>query len=201
MADGHNLALAQDDFLDRARRMAEAVHNKLWEISDTATPEVDGLGRKIVEKRPDGHLYVNESYMRNRLDHHFPGWSWEMAAPVQFLGGEWVVVQGHLVIPVPELVDMGIIPPVRRFYGLAAKRVAYRTEVDQATKRKVSLPHTTENIIDMGNDVRAANSIALKHAINRLCRIADDIYGKRIEEEGAGTLAEWLEASGQDYFK
>jgi len=201
MSDGHSMVLADTEFLSRARQMAEAIHLHLKGISGEQTPEVDGLGREIIGHRPDGHDYVTEAYMRNRLDHHFPGWSWEMAAPVQFLGGEWVVAQGHLVIPVPALAGMGIVPPVRRFYGISAKRVAYRTEKDPATKTRVSLPHTPENIVDMGNDVRAANSIALKSAINRLCRIADDVYGKRIEEEGAGSVLDHLKSSGQDYFE
>ena len=45
-----------------------------------------------------------------------------------------------------------------------------------------------ENIIDVGDNCQSAITGAKKRAINRLTGIGDDIYGKRIEEEGAGSM-------------
>ena len=43
------------------------------------------------------------------------------------------------------------------------------------------MPHTPENIIDIGNNIKASNSDAFKVAANRLCNIADDVYRKQVE--------------------
>ena len=52
-------------------------------------------------------------------------------------------------------------------------------------------------LIDIGNDVASANSKAFKIAINRLTRVGDDVYGKRIDEEGAGSLEEIIMATDE----
>jgi hypothetical protein len=49
------------------------------------------------------------------------------------------------------------------------------------------MPHVPENIIDVGDNCKQANTSAMKVAINRLCHVGDDVYGKRVEEEGAGS--------------
>ena len=67
-------------------------------ISNTSTP------KQMIKKRADGFDYVEEAYMRSMLDKVYPDWSW-LPAPdnaVQFLGAEWVVVQGVLEITEEE---------------------------------------------------------------------------------------------------
>lgn len=162
-------------------------YKHLQSIASEVTPKVDDCGRGIIQRRPDGFDYIVESYMRDRLDYHFPGWSWESAAPLHFLGAEWVVAQGHLVIPDPYLAACGIQPPVRKFFGCDSVRIQYKTikQKDLSGKEaKVSLPHTPENIVDVGDNCKQANTAALKFSINRLCRIGDDVYGKRLEVSG-----------------
>jgi hypothetical protein len=166
------------EFKQRVQSFKDELYDRYKRISQENTPEVDGKGKKIVDRRPDGYLYITEAYMREALDKHFPGWSWEMAAPLQFLGGEWVVAQGHLIIIDEYLLGFGINPPYRKFYGCEAAQIMYK-------KGQI---HNVENIVDVGNNVKAANSSALKVAIQRLTHIGDDIYGKRIDAEGAGTL-------------
>jgi len=115
-----------------------------------------------IKRRPDGYDYVEEGYMRKKLNDLYPIWSWELNE-IQFLGGEWCWARGTLVI-----LDNG----VQRKYGAAAShRITY----------KRGTPHTPENIIDVGNNIKAANSDAFKVAVNRLCNIADDIYRKQVE--------------------
>jgi hypothetical protein len=54
------------------------------------------------------------------------------------------------------------------------------------------MPRTPENIVDLDKVVKSAITEAKKYAINRLTGIGDDIYGKRIEAEGAGSLEDLI---------
>jgi hypothetical protein len=155
------------------------------EISNQTTPKVDGNGAKII-KNYAGYDYIIDSYMDNRLDFYFPGWSWRRAGGLNFLGPEWVVADGELFIIDENLLQFGINPPYRIYWGSAAARVTYKSGAD----------HKPENIVDISHNVTSANSRAKKVAINRLTGIGDDIYGKRIEEEGAGDIESIVIATG-----
>lgn len=183
MNTDHELTIT-DEFKERIKAFKKDWYDGYKTISNETTPQVDGNGQKIIQKRPDNKDYIIESYMRDCLDRHFPGWSWESAAPLHFLGAEWVVAQGHLIIIDEHLTALGINPPLRRFYGVDSVRIQYKQGSD----------HIASNIIDVGDNCKQANTAALKYAINRLCRIGDDVYGKRVEEEGAGTLVEIFES-------
>lgn len=174
------------EFQERVEHFKKAMHDKYLNISQTETPKVDGKGRKIIDTRPDGYDYIIEAYMREQLDHYFPGWSWECAAPIQVLGADWVIAQGHLIIIDENLLAFGIQPPLRKFFGADAARIMYKRD----------MARTTDNIVDVGNNVKGANSSALKVAINRLCHIGDDVYKKRIDPEGAGSLEDVIIATG-----
>ena len=68
------------------------------------------------------------------------------------------------------------------------------------------LKKVKRNIIDIGDNCQSAITGAKKRAINRLTGIGDDIYGKRVEEEGAGSAEEIImttsagSAIGRDMF-
>lgn len=171
-----NLVPFDDTFITKCRELKLTMYNHYRETSSLQTPELDGTGAKIIEI-VDNKPTVHDSYMRAKLNELFPGWSWEMAAPLHFLGSEWVVAQGHLIIIDESLLQFGIVPPVRKFYGVDSVRIQYKKD----------LPHTHDTIIDIGNNAMAAVTGALKRAINRLTGIADDIYGKQIELDGAGS--------------
>lgn len=171
--------------------------NKDWRkfyknISKEKTPQVDGNGKKVIDKKGNFD-YISSEYMVECLDKHFPGWSWEPFAPIQFLGSEWVVAQGTLCIIDARLLAFKIIPPYRKFYGASSVRITFKKDTN----------HIPENIVDVGNNVKGANTEALKVAINRLTHIGDDIYGRMIEEEGAGSLEEVASSSEnpQDFGK
>ena len=178
--------IISDEFKAKVKAFNESFYQKYNEISKEQTPQVDGAGRKIIEKRPDGYDYIIESYMRDCLDRHFPGWSQTMVAPLHFLGSEWVVAQIELTIIDEHLLAFNINPPVRKFYGVDSVRIQY----------KKGLPHTPENIVDVGDNCKQAVTAALKYAINRLTHIGDDVYGKRIEGEGAGSYEDVVIATG-----
>jgi len=164
-------------FLAKIAKLKKAMHKKYMDISNEPTPQFDGSGNAIIKKRPDGYDYLEEAYMRTKLDQYFPGWSWQ-DGHIQFLGSEWAIVEGHLCIIDEYLMPFGITPPIRKFYATGAARIMFKKD----------MPHTAENVIDINNNVKSANSNAFKVGVNRLCRIGDDIYGKRLDEEGAGSL-------------
>jgi len=169
-----------------------AEFRKVWtdyyaNIGREDTPKYDGNGKQIVNKKgTTGYDYIEEGWMRSKLDQHFPGWSSEMTAPLHFLGAEWVVAQLELQIIDFSLIPLGITPPIRKFYGADSVRIQYK----QGTE------HIPANIIDVGDNCKQAITSALKFAINRLTRIGDDVYGKRTEIEGAGDIEEVIEMSG-----
>lgn len=171
------------DFQKKVKEFKKDWYDRYTKIGKEKTPDVDGTGKKIVKPKGNtGFDYIEETYMRDRLDKHFPGWSWEMAAPLHFLGAEWVVAQGHLLIIDESLIAFHVLPPIRRFYGVDSVRIQYSK----------GQTHTPEFIVDVGDNCKQAVTSALKYAINRLCRIGDDVYGKRLEMEGAGTIEDIL---------
>jgi len=179
------IALYSPEFLDKIKQFKDDMHKFYTDIGKEKTPEYDASGRKIIEKRPDGYDYIIEGYMRKKLDQYFPGWSWEQGI-IQFLG-EWIVTSAHLVIIDEHLLAFNIQPPVRRFFGSGADRIQFKRDK----------PHTQENVVDIDKNVATSNTKALKRAINRLTNIGDDVYGKRIDEEGAGSLEEVIMATDQ----
>ena len=74
------------------------------------------------------------------------------------MGDKSIVVHGKLSIN-----DNGVL---RSFDAVAAHRVAKS--------------RTTGDYVDLGNDLKAANSDCFKVAVNRLCNVADDVYRKKV---------------------
>ena len=134
--------------------------------SETPTPQSQ------IKKKQDFD-YVEEGWMRHQLSEHFPNWSWLPAGdtPVQFLGSEWVIVSGNLVIN-----DNGV---QRNFFSPGAQRIMF----------KKGQPHTAENVVDIDKNIGAANTNGFKRAVNRLCNISDDVYRKQILDLGENELA------------
>tara|TARA_B100000029_G_scaffold516708_1_gene632995 strand:- start:9395 stop:10030 length:636 start_codon:yes stop_codon:yes gene_type:complete len=118
-------------------------------VSEIPTPQ------DVVKSR-NGFDYVDEGYMRWRLNQHYPIWSWEVLK-YETLGDKAIVVHGRL-----KILDEGV---PRSFDSVAAHRIA------QA--------RSGAGYVDLGNDLKAANSDAFKVAVNRLCNVADDVYRKQ----------------------
>ena len=148
----HDQAI-QDDVLIR----------KHQQVSETPTPS------DVVKSR-NGFDYVDEGYMRWRLNQHYPIWSWEVIK-YETLGDKAIVVHGRL-----KVMDEGV---PRSFDSVAAHRIA--------------VSRNGSGYVDLGNDLKAANSAAFKVAVNRLCNVADDVYRKQyvdksLDEVQANTL-------------
>jgi hypothetical protein len=121
-------------------------------VSGTSTP-------KMYVKNKQGFDYVDEAYMRHLLNKYYPGWSWEIIK-YEYVGDKVITVHGRL-----KIIDCGI---PRAFDSIAAHRIA---------KSKSS-----GDYVDIGNDLKSANSDCFKVALNRLCNIADDVYRKQVKD-------------------
>jgi hypothetical protein len=182
------------EFREQVNRFRENWYAFMKSISNLQTPQVDGNGRLVIMKKGQYDSIVI-AYMKDRLNFYFPGWSWESPpSSIQFLGIEWIASSGVLCVVDPSLLQWGIIPPIRRFYSTAAKRVTHRTtkrEKDANGKwQEIIVPHSAETIVDLGNDAKIVNTDCFKKAIQMLTGIGDDKYGYRIEEEGMGSYLE-----------
>ena len=118
-------------------------------VSEEPTPQ-------DVVKSKNGFDYVDEGYMRWRLNQHYPIWSWEVVK-YETLGDKAIVVHGRL-----KIMDEDV---PRSFDSVAAHRIA--------------VARSGGGYVDLGNDLKAANSDAFKVAVNRLCNVADDVYRKQ----------------------
>ncbi len=127
-----------------------SLRDKHKDISSITTP-------KPYISQKQGFDYVDEGYMRNQLNKHYPVWGWEIIK-YEFIGDKAISVHGRLTI-----IDNGI---QRAYDSVAAHRVA--------TNQK--------GYVDLGNDMKAANTDCFKVAVNRLCNIADDVYRKQVED-------------------
>jgi hypothetical protein len=110
-------------------------------------------------KQKAGMDYVEYSYMREVADKEFPGWSWEII-DTEMLGSAAYVVHGRL-----KWYDEGI----------------WRTG-DMVAAHRIQTKRGTGEFVDIGNDVKAANTDAIKKAFNMYMNIADDVYRNQIED-------------------
>tara|TARA_R100000808_G_C2148349_1_gene156485 strand:- start:310 stop:936 length:627 start_codon:yes stop_codon:yes gene_type:complete len=112
---------------------------------------------KVYVKQQQGFDYVDEGYMRHLLNKYYPIWKWEIIK-YEFIGDKAILVHGRLTIN-----DNGV---ERSFDSVDAHRIA----------------SNDKGYVDIGNDLKSANTDCFKVAVNRLCNIADDVYRKRIED-------------------
>ena len=110
-------------------------------------------------KKKQGMDYVEYSYMREVADKQFPGWSWTIEK-TEVLGSEAYVVHGRL-----KWFDEGIW---RQGDMCAAHRIQKKRGIDE--------------FVDIGNDVKAANTDCIKKAFNMYMNICDDVYRNQVED-------------------
>jgi len=170
----YNLPATTPEFEENIKRFRAEWVKFYTDIGGIKTPKRDKKGTPIIGQI-QGLDYIIEGYMRSELDKYFTGWSWESAGnpPLQIVLN-YVVVTGHLKIIDRHLLAFGIVPPYRYYMGCGGARIQFKS----------NKPMTPENVVDIDKNVKSANSNALKVAINRLCHIGDDVYKKRIEDDG-----------------
>ena len=121
-------------------------------VSNMKTPQ------KYIEQKM-GLDYVKYGYMRDLADKFYPGWSWTIIRCAA-LGSEAYEVHGRL-----KWFDNGIW---REGDCIAAHRIQKKRNSDE--------------FVDVGNDLKAANTDTIKKAFNMYMNIADDIYRNQIDE-------------------
>ena len=110
-------------------------------------------------KQKNGIDYVEFSYMRNEVDENYPLWSLiDLKFYPEFIAAGWVVVQGVL-----EWIEDGVR---RRGSHAAAHRIQFKS----------GQPRIPENIVDLGNDIKASVTDLLKKCFNTYLSISDDVY-------------------------
>ena len=130
----------------------KAITDKHKHVSELKTP-----GPYV--KKKQGMDYVEYSYMREVADKEFPGWSWTIEK-TEVLGSEAYVVHGRL-----KWFDEGIW---RQGDMCAAHRIQKKRGIDE--------------FVDIGNDVKAANTDCIKKAFNMYMNICDDVYRNQVED-------------------
>ena len=103
--------------------------------------------------------YVEYSVMRDIADNEYPGWSWTVIK-TEFAGTEAYVVHGRL-----KWFDDGV----------------WR-EGDVTASHRIQKKRGTNEYVDLGNDIKAANTDCIKKAFNMYMNICDDVYRNQVED-------------------
>tara|TARA_R110002020_G_scaffold123413_1_gene279820 strand:+ start:1477 stop:2109 length:633 start_codon:yes stop_codon:yes gene_type:complete len=140
-------------------------------VSEVATPPT-------YVKKKQSMDYVEISYMKMMADLYFPGWSWEIIN-TEVLGTEAYVVHGRLT-----------------YYDSGIKRVG-----DMTAAHRIQRSRDKDTFVDIGNDVKSANTDCMKKAFNMYMNIADDVYRNQIidlKEEDIVLVKEKMIEAGFD---
>ena len=130
----------------------DIIRNLHEEVSMEDTP-------KSFIKNKMGVDYVEYSYMRKLADKHYPGWSWTIIS-TETLGSEAFMVHGRL----------------KWFEG------GIWREGDCTAAHRIQKKRNSDNFVDVGNDIKSANTDCIKKAFNMYLNIADDVYRNRVED-------------------
>jgi len=148
----NNQAIISAESMKVVDGMRQLITDKHKKVSKIKTP-------KPYIKKKMGMEYVEISYMREIADKEYPGWSW-LVINTEVLGSEAFVVHGRL-----KWYDEGI----------------WR-EGDMTAAHRVQKKRGTNEFVDIGNDVKSANTDCMKKAFNMYMNIADDVYRNQIED-------------------
>ena len=126
------------------------VTEKHKKVSDMVTPPSQ-ISKKM------GLDYVEIGYMKHIADTEFPGWSWEIIKS-EALGSEAYVVHGRLT-----------------YFSAGLKRVG-----DMVAAHRIQKGRESGTFVDVGNDIKSANTDCMKKAFNMYMNIADDVYRNQV---------------------
>ena len=155
MGNTNEMQMVSDNHIILTDAINESLHSITENhqiVSDIPTP-------KAYVKKKMGLDYVEIGYMKKMADVHYPGWSWDIVCS-EALGSEAYVVHGRL-----KWFDNGI----------------WRTG-DMVAAHRIQKKKGTNEFVDVGNDVKAANTDTMKKAFNMYLNIADDVYKNQLED-------------------
>ena len=169
----NELAIIENGALTDINKTLKSITKKHKKVSDIVTP-------KAFIKQKMGMNYVEYSVMRDIADKEYPGWSW-IVIKTEFAGTEAYVIHGRL-----KWFDNGV----------------WR-EGDATAAHRVQKKRGTNDYVDLGNDIKAANTDCIKKAFNMYMNICDDVYGNQVEDpeltdKQKNTILESAKLSGRD---
>ena len=146
------LSLIENGALTDIKKALKAITKHHKKVSKIKTP-------KAFIKQKMGMDYVEYSVMRDIADNEYPGWSWTVIK-TEFAGTEAYVVHGRL-----KWFDNGV----------------WR-EGDVTASHRIQKKRGTNEYVDLGNDIKAANTDCIKKAFNMYMNICDDVYRNQVED-------------------
>ena len=150
--NSNEIVVADNQTISVTNTIKQAITDKHKSVSRIKTP-------KPFIKKKMGLDYVEFSYMREIADKEYPGWSWTIEK-TEVLGSEAYVVHGRLL-----------------WYDEGIWRKA-----DMVAAHRIQKKRGTNEFVDIGNDVKAANTDCIKKAFNMYLNIADDVYRNQVED-------------------
>ena len=169
----NELAIIENGALTNINKALKNITKHHKKVSDIKTP-------KPFVKQKMGMDYVEYSYMREIADKEYPGWSWTVIK-TEFAGTEAYVVHGRL-----KWFDNGV----------------WR-EGDATAAHRVQKKRGSDDYVDLGNDIKAANTDCIKKAFNMYMNICDDVYRNQVEDpeltdEQKNNILESAKLAGRD---
>jgi len=144
--------LVKNTDIDIVKDALKTLTEQHSKISDMTTP-------KAYIKKKMGLDYVEIGYMKAIADKEFPGWSWEIVKS-EALGSAAYVVHGRL-----------------KWYDNQVMRVG-----DMVAAHRIQTKKGSNDFVDVGNDIKSANTDCMKKALNMYMNIADDVYRNQYED-------------------
>ena len=150
-----NVLVTNDEMLKELKKVLDSITKHHKTVSQKKTP-------KGFIKQKMGYDYVEDAYMRRIGNEEYPGWSFtvigsEIVGNVAMPKSMALKVHGRL-----KFFDNGIW---REGDMVAAHRIQFKK-------------NDPEEVVDMGNDFKAAVTDCMKKAMNTYMNIADDVYRK-----------------------
>ena len=169
----NELAIIENGALTNINKALKNITKQHKKVSGIATP-------KAFIKQKMGMDYVEYSVMRDIADKEYPGWSWTVIK-TEFAGTEAYVIHGRL-----KWFDNGV----------------WR-EGDATAAHRVQKKRGTNDYVDLGNDIKAANTDCIKKAFNMYMNICDDVYRNQVEDpeltdEQKNNILESAKLAGRD---
>jgi hypothetical protein len=142
----NDLEVISNGSIEALKHELQKITRQHKEIGKIETP-------KGLVKKKQGFDYVELSYMKNIANEQFPGWSWTIIKG-EALGSNAYVVHGRL-----KWLDNGL----------------WR-EGDMVAAHRIQTKRGTDEFVDIGNDIKSANTDCMKKALNVYLDIAADVY-------------------------
>ena len=171
MSENNSLTVIDKKTVTNAQQILKGVTEQHTKVSQIETP-------KAYVYKKQGFDYVKLEYMRAIADKNFPGWSWTIIS-TEVLGSEAYVVHGRL-----KWFDNGIW---RKGDMVAAHRIQTKRGGD------------ANDFVDIGNDIKSANTDCMKKALNVYLDIAADVYRSEdyeLADKEREDLLKWASKAG-----